>query len=725
MAGIGIVRRSYQFALLLIVAVAVMVAAGATSAHADPPPGNWTLSWSDDFSALGIDTSKWNPAWNGGADGNGTSDISGECPSPEMASQPGDGYLHLRVQATPITCKYFNPTTQKLETISRSARGGVVSSESKYHFSYGYVEWKVDVPGTTKSGYSCAAGGCIANWPSFWSRSVGGLTEIDVVDTLDEGKASWRYHRFYPAPHVEWGETPTTAIGQGGGVHTYAARWEPGVVTWYYDGQKVYELPWSQVTSEPHYLLASYLPTRAGAKWGPPLVPAEAKVDYVKVWQHPKPTVTTDAATEVTPSTAKLNGSVYPNGLPTRYYFQYGKTTSYENTIPASPGMDIGNGTSYIYTWNNISGLEPGTTYHFRDVAVNATGTSYGVDREFTATPPPDVAFIDGANESTISKGRISLSSPWQEVSFLGHSARVGTRPAALTINGVPYVFFVDSSNNNTLSYRVYNSTSKGWEQVFLNGHRVAAGSSPSAVVVNGTPHVLFVDADNNNTITDWTWYAGPGWQQNFYGGDPVAAGTSPTTTVEGGDLRTFFVNAKNNNTISTWVWNTEGRGQTNFGGDPVAAGSSPSAVRYNGDIRVFFANASKSKTVSCWVWNQSGIGMTHFNGPSVAANSSPSALRNKDDIRIYFSDASKNGSISAWVWNSSGIGVMPFYGDQVTAGSSPSAVLFDGNAYIYFSDANRSNKLSVWAWGSSIQQILLNSHSLTAGTTPGATGSY
>ena len=43
----------------------------------------------------------------------------------------------------------------------------------------------------------------------------------------------------------------------------------------------------------------------------------------------PLPTVTTTAATNVTSSSATLNGTVNPNGLTTSVYFQYGTTSGY------------------------------------------------------------------------------------------------------------------------------------------------------------------------------------------------------------------------------------------------------------------------------------------------------------------------------------------------------------------------------------------------------------
>ena len=46
------------------------------------------------------------------------------------------------------------------------------------------------------------------------------------------------------------------------------------------------------------------------------------------------PVVTTNPATNVTSSSATLNGSLDPHGLTTNVYFQYGTTTSYGHTTP-------------------------------------------------------------------------------------------------------------------------------------------------------------------------------------------------------------------------------------------------------------------------------------------------------------------------------------------------------------------------------------------------------
>ena len=92
------------------------------------------------------------------------------------------------------------------------------------------------------------------------------------------------------------------------------------------------------------------------------------------------PVVITSPATNVTSSSATLNGSVDPHGLITNIHFQYGTTTSYGHTTPNRTRT----GNTYQNVAANISGLSASTTYHFRIVATNGAGTGDGGDRTFT-----------------------------------------------------------------------------------------------------------------------------------------------------------------------------------------------------------------------------------------------------------------------------------------------------------------------------------------------------
>lgn len=96
------------------------------------------------------------------------------------------------------------------------------------------------------------------------------------------------------------------------------------------------------------------------------------------------PVVTTNPATRVASFSATLNSSVYPHGLTTTMYFQYGTTTGYGLTTP----VQTKTGNRYQDVSENITGLSASTTYHYRIVATNSFGTRYSTDRTFTTLPP-------------------------------------------------------------------------------------------------------------------------------------------------------------------------------------------------------------------------------------------------------------------------------------------------------------------------------------------------
>lgn len=104
-----------------------------------------------------------------------------------------------------------------------------------------------------------------------------------------------------------------------------------------------------------------------------------------------KPNATTTAATKVTGASASLNATINPNGLKTGYFFQYGTTPEYGNVAPF-PSGEIEAGSKDSEVTAPISGLDPQTTYHFRIVASNSEGITYGEDLDFTTKPAPTVS---------------------------------------------------------------------------------------------------------------------------------------------------------------------------------------------------------------------------------------------------------------------------------------------------------------------------------------------
>ena len=98
------------------------------------------------------------------------------------------------------------------------------------------------------------------------------------------------------------------------------------------------------------------------------------------------PAVSTGSATDVSDSTVGLTGMIDPRGLEASCYFQYGLTTAYGAQTPTA---GAGAGTTRVKVTQALSGLQLGTTYHYRLVATSSAGTSVGVDRTFTTKQVP------------------------------------------------------------------------------------------------------------------------------------------------------------------------------------------------------------------------------------------------------------------------------------------------------------------------------------------------
>lgn len=122
------------------------------------------------------------------------------------------------------------------------------------------------------------------------------------------------------------------------------------------------------------------------------------------------PAVTTGDATSLTQTGATLGGTVNAQGATTTCVIEYGTTTSYGSSAPCSPTPSGG---SAVAVSAAVTGLAPGTTYHFRVTARNDGGTTSGADKTFTTSSPPPPADATlkllGSKTLTVTGGRVAL----------------------------------------------------------------------------------------------------------------------------------------------------------------------------------------------------------------------------------------------------------------------------------------------------------------------------
>lgn len=101
----------------------------------------------------------------------------------------------------------------------------------------------------------------------------------------------------------------------------------------------------------------------------------------------PQVIASTLPATGITTTGGVLNGTVNADGVSTTVTFQYGLTTSYGNTVTATPSSVGGTLTTPVSA--TLAGLPPtGLTYHYRVVATSPAGSFTGEDMTMATTYP-------------------------------------------------------------------------------------------------------------------------------------------------------------------------------------------------------------------------------------------------------------------------------------------------------------------------------------------------
>jgi NHL repeat-containing protein len=92
------------------------------------------------------------------------------------------------------------------------------------------------------------------------------------------------------------------------------------------------------------------------------------------------PRAVTGGASSVTLTTATVAGTIEAEGLPTSFVLEFGTGAEYGTSIPGEAGASA----EPLQITVPLQYLAPGTTYHYRFVAINSDGRTYGADQMFT-----------------------------------------------------------------------------------------------------------------------------------------------------------------------------------------------------------------------------------------------------------------------------------------------------------------------------------------------------
>ena len=297
------------------------------------------------------------------------------------------------------------------------------------------------------------------------------------------------------------------------------------------------------------------------------------------------PSGLTQIPTNITATGAILNGTVNPNDLSTTVTFEYGTTTSYGSTAPASQSPVTGN--AMVNVSAEITGLLPGTTYHYRVKTVNSIGTTYSEDKTFMTLAQEPTATTQAA---------CCLST------------------TGATLNGS-----VNANGASTTVTFEYGATTSYGQTVTASQSPVTGNSNTnvSAGITGltvGTTYHFRVKALNSAGTTN-----GSDMTFTTTGLPPTATTLDATNKTATGSSLNATVNANNASTVVTFEYGT-----TISYGQTVTASQSPVTGVSNTNVSAAITGLTAGTTYHFRVKAVNSVGTTYGNDKSFTTLYSP-----------------------------------------------------------------------------------------------------
>ncbi len=262
-----------------------------------------------------------------------------------------------------------------------------------------------------------------------------------------------------------------------------------------------------------------------------------ADIYYVVTYTPILPTVAPDPATDIEENTAKLNGNlVSDGGEACDCGFEWGETAAYGNTTPT---QSKATGETFAQA---ISGLSPGTLYHFRAFATNSKGTAYSDDLTFTAKPEAPTNLVATA----ISDAQIDVS--WTSGAGALNTVvrrKIGSYPTDVddgdeAYNGPAHAFSdtgLDSST--TYYYRAWSYTDPHYSDDYAEDSAITFFApppvAPPGVTTESANTISQSGATSNGVLDDDGGEACDCWFE--YGVPGGTIYTTPLQTKSSGEL--------------------------------------------------------------------------------------------------------------------------------------------------------------------------------------------
>jgi beta-glucanase (GH16 family) len=242
------------------------------------------LTFDDEFNSLSLHTASnpggtWTPSYWYGGIGAYTLTGNGELQLYTAPGFTGAGTTDLGLNPFSVSNGVLDIRAQTVTPDQSGAMwnyqysSGVITTHDTFAQTYGYFEMRAELP-TDVSGA----------WPAFWLVPADGSwpPELDVMETLT-GSPNIDYTTQHSAAGgSNWSVGSANLVTNAGGFHTYGVLWTATTLTWYLDGQEVFQTAAPADMNKPMYMIANM----AVGGWAgtPNFASTDMQVDYIRAY---------------------------------------------------------------------------------------------------------------------------------------------------------------------------------------------------------------------------------------------------------------------------------------------------------------------------------------------------------------------------------------------------------------------------------------------------------
>jgi beta-glucanase (GH16 family) len=539
------------------------------------------MSFDDEFNSLSL--------WNGTS---GTWSTSYWWAQPNGVTLPSNGELEWYINSNYAPTASVKPWTVNNGILSLTAApaaasiqplinnyqytSGMLTTHDSFVQTYGVYEIRAKVP----------AGQGL--WEDFWLLPENGSwpPELDVLEINGGNPKSLLTAMGSDSGGQRTSAATSTPIPDASaGFHTYTVDWEPDTITWYFDGNEVFQTATPADMKQPMYMLVNLA---VGGAYGNPnsstQFPANLQVDYVRVY----------ATTAAPPVISKVSPATTSNQLTLTGTAEGDSTVNiYEDGALIRTAAANGVG-----AWSFAAGVPPNGSHNFTATDTNAannTSTSSSALTVSVSVIQTDVStsLTEVANQYFYLEASGGLGTA---LKYSGAAVTVGEFGGWTPIGAIQTASGYDVAwKNTTGQYTVWTTDSNGNRTGSATGGAVSGtsyalesfepvfGQDLNADGIVG-PTVTVIQTDGSTSLTevanlyfylDGNAETGPSLK---YGGTNVTAGEFGGW-IPIGAIQTasgYDVAWKNTSTGQYTVWTTDNNGnRTGSASGGAASGTS------------------------------------------------------------------------------------------------------------------------------------------------------